>query len=185
METPSPWRSEPRALGLPLQGPRPASGRRLTTNSRPTGSSSARLLHQAPDGHAFWGKLLGDAVVHGHAPAGRGYILRKVLDLKVVRHVSTLDLQRDHTGKTEVENHREWLLIADPVGVERGRLLRSAQPCVTDNVDLFCSRGRLGGDAHAPCGNGIESNCQRASTVQQLRSLLDEVDETIAGHVQR
>ena len=32
-----PCRSEPRALGLPLQGPRPAPSRRLTTNSRRTG----------------------------------------------------------------------------------------------------------------------------------------------------
>ena len=31
-----PCRSEPCALGLPLPGPRPAPGRRLTTNSRPT-----------------------------------------------------------------------------------------------------------------------------------------------------
>ena len=32
-----PGRSEPCALGLSLQGPRPAPSRRLTTNSRPTG----------------------------------------------------------------------------------------------------------------------------------------------------
>src|SRR5262245_23131645 len=32
-----PSRSAPRALGLALPGSRPAAGRRLTTNSRPTG----------------------------------------------------------------------------------------------------------------------------------------------------
>ena len=35
-----PCRSEPGALGLPLQEPRPAPGRRLTANSRPTGVAS-------------------------------------------------------------------------------------------------------------------------------------------------
>src|SRR5207253_5169930 len=38
-----PCRPEPCALGLPLQGPRPAPSRRLTTNSRPTGVGACGL----------------------------------------------------------------------------------------------------------------------------------------------
>ena len=42
-----PCRSEPGALGLPLQEPGPAPGRRLTANSRPTGYATCLRTYSA------------------------------------------------------------------------------------------------------------------------------------------